>query len=156
MFSEHGAEAEHNHDIDMNLLKCALDYHLHQNRLMWSRAQFVFLIQAAIIGGSYSVSSDPLAAFCLTILGIITSYIVLYIFSRDEQLRDINNELIVPDGCIDILFRVDKITKEFQVLVIGMMDAPSEVYLEYDRIQTFGIRFYPGVLYPFFKHPLND
>jgi len=72
------------------------------------------------------------------------------------EIQNISNELIVPDGCIDILFRLDKKTKELQILVIGMMDAPSKVYLEYHRIQTFGIRFYPGVLYPFFKYPLKE
>lgn len=77
--------------------------------------------------------------------------------SKDNiKLQDLNNELIVPDGCIDILFRMDKKTRELQILVIGMMDTPSQVYLEYDRIQTFGIRFYPGVLYPFFKYALNE
>lgn len=72
------------------------------------------------------------------------------------KIPDLNNELIVPDGCIDILFRINKKTKELQILVVGIMDAPSEVYMEYDRIQTFGIRFYPGVLYPFLKYPLNN
>lgn len=76
--------------------------------------------------------------------------------NENIKIQNISNELIVPDGCIDILFRVDKRTKELQILVIGMMDAPSHVYLEYDRVQTFGIRFYPGVLYPFFKYPLNE
>lgn len=72
------------------------------------------------------------------------------------KILELNNELIVPDGCIDILFRINKKTRELQILVVGIMDAPSEVYMEYDKIQTFGIRFYPGVLYPFLKYPLND
>jgi AraC-like DNA-binding protein len=67
-----------------------------------------------------------------------------------------NKELIVPDGCIDILFRIDRITKKLQTLVVGMMDSPGDVFFDYERIQTFGIRFYPGVLYPLLKYPIND
>ncbi len=76
--------------------------------------------------------------------------------SENNKKPDINNELVIPDGCIDILFRINTKTKELQVLVIGIMDAPTEVNFEYDIFQTFGIRFFPGVLYPFFKYPLND
>lgn len=93
----------------------------------------------------------------------LRSYIVCYWISPAELgshniiiQQKVNDELIVPDGCIDILFRIDRKTKELQMLVVGMMDSPANVFLEYERIQTFGIRFYPGVLYPLVKYPIND
>ncbi|WP_052409887.1 helix-turn-helix domain-containing protein [Paenibacillus durus] len=68
------------------------------------------------------------------------------------QLTD-NIEMIVPDGCIDMVFRIDRTLPDIQNLVVGTTDRAIFVDMEYDRIDTFGIRFYPGGLQPFIKEP---
>ncbi len=66
-----------------------------------------------------------------------------------------NVEMIVPDGCIDIVFRIDRTLPDIQGHVVGTVDRAIFVDMEYDRVETFGIRFYPGGLQPFLREPAH-
>ncbi len=62
-----------------------------------------------------------------------------------------NREMIAPDGCIDILFGSDADGNMIRSIIVGTLDKPLYVDMEYERIQTFGIRFLPGGLQAFIR-----
>lgn len=64
-------------------------------------------------------------------------------------------EMIAPDGCMDIVVQISKEESILQGMVVGTLDRSIYVDLEYDRLHTFGIRFYPGGLQAFLKEPAN-
>lgn len=64
-------------------------------------------------------------------------------------------EMLVPDGCIDIVFRIDRTTSEIQAIVVGTLDRAIFVDMEYDQVENFGIRFYPGGLQAFIREPAH-
>lgn len=72
------------------------------------------------------------------------------------DLQTPKDEFIVPDGCLDIVFTINKKTKTCECTVYGTLDKPLLGNLAYDKIQTFGITFYPGGSYPFLKTPLVE
>jgi AraC-like DNA-binding protein len=65
-------------------------------------------------------------------------------------------ECIVPDGCVDIVFVIDKSTGEYSGSLFGPADKPFRVTMDYNRKALFGITFCPGGLYPFIKSPLDE
>lgn len=62
-----------------------------------------------------------------------------------------NVEMLVPDGCIDIVFRIDRAISNIQAIVVGTMERAIIVDMAYDQVESFGIRFYPGGLQPFIR-----
>ncbi|UQZ32720.1 hypothetical protein C2I18_03585 [Paenibacillus sp. PK3_47] len=60
-------------------------------------------------------------------------------------------EMLVPDGCIDIVFRIDRTISDIQAIVVGTLDRAIFVDMEYDQVENLGIRFYPGGLQFFIR-----
>lgn len=56
------------------------------------------------------------------------------------------SELVLPDGCMDLLFSTDREGNACRSLLVGTMSQGATVHMEHGRIETFGIRFYPGGL----------
>lgn len=54
--------------------------------------------------------------------------------------------MIAPDGCIDIVFQIGQDRATLHGMIVGTLDRSLYVDLAYDRLHTFGIRFYPGGL----------
>jgi AraC-like DNA-binding protein len=65
-------------------------------------------------------------------------------------------EIVIPDGCIDLLLRTDKGGKWCRSVLVGTMSRGSLVNMEYNSIQTFGIRFYPGGLQAFMNESSHE
>ncbi len=63
----------------------------------------------------------------------------------------LKSEIVIPDGCIDILFGTDKNGDSCRDILVGTMSKGSIVDMEHNNIKTFGIRFYPGGLQAFIK-----
>jgi AraC-like DNA-binding protein len=61
------------------------------------------------------------------------------------------SEIVVPDGCIDVLFGTDKHGHGCRNILVGTMSKGSIVNMEHSNIETFGIRFYPGGLQSFIQ-----
>jgi AraC-like DNA-binding protein len=82
-------------------------------------------------------------------------YIYCYWFTpsdaQPEKGAGVNDELVVPDGCMDLVFRLDGASSGIESLLIGTMERTVSVNMEYNRVATFGIRFYPGGLQPFLR-----
>lgn len=76
--------------------------------------------------------------------------------SGPSGLQPFRNEPVLPDGCVDIVFSVDREKNEYASKVYGPMDQPFMAYFRYDKFQFFGITFYPGAFQPLFKIPLNE
>ena len=57
---------------------------------------------------------------------------------------------IIPDGCIDIIFDLARLTSGC-ALIIGAMTKP----IFNNKTDIIGIRFKPGMAYPFIKMPMN-
>lgn len=64
--------------------------------------------------------------------------------------------LIIPDGCIDIVFIIDKKTREYFSIIIGPKDNAYTEYFDYNRYHYFGISFYPGGLYQFLRCSMDE
>jgi len=73
-----------------------------------------------------------------------------------EKAEMQSEELVIPDGCIDMIFGTDKSGKSCRNILVGTMSKRANVKMEYDNIQTFGIRFYPGGLQAFIKESANE
>lgn len=86
---------------------------------------------------------------------LLQQYIHCYWFSaRQEQLaaRGLASvEMIVPDGCVDLIIRKSRELSDPQCLIIGAMDRAVLVDMEHEQTETFGIRFYPGGLASFLR-----
>ncbi|WP_040951752.1 helix-turn-helix domain-containing protein [Gorillibacterium massiliense] len=89
----------------------------------------------------------------------LSKYIFCYWYTQQTNYSKLecpdSVEMIVPDGCIDIVFRIDRSLPDIQGLIIGTMDRAIMVDMEYDRVESFGIRFYPGGLQPFVREPAH-
>jgi AraC-like DNA-binding protein len=90
----------------------------------------------------------------------LSKYIYCYWYTQkinDSSLVCLDStEIIIPDGCIDMVFRIDRFLPDIQALIIGTMDRAAVVDMEYDRIESFGIRFYPGGLQLFLREPAHQ
>ncbi|MEK5026677.1 DUF6597 domain-containing transcriptional factor [Paenibacillus sp. FSL M7-1046] len=64
-------------------------------------------------------------------------------------------EMIAPDGCIDIVFQIGQDRATLHGMIVGTLDRSLYVDLAYDRLHTFGIRFYPGGLQAFLREPAD-
>lgn len=87
----------------------------------------------------------------------LKNYIYCYWVSpivKDVLLNHMNlmqSEIVVPDGCIDVLFSTDKYGEGCLNILVGTMSKSSIVNMDHSNIETFGIRFYPGGLQAFIK-----
>ena len=69
-------------------------------------------------------------------------------FSTDIQ---VNENPVIPDGCVDIIFDLNLSTQS-QCFVVGPMTKPMQNL----RTNLFGIRFKPGKAASFFHSPLQE
>lgn len=79
---------------------------------------------------------------------VLQQYISCFWTYNDPGLSlDTKVKPIIPDGCIDVIFDM-----EFEVgLVIGAMTQPIINHKKH----LVGVRFKPGMAYPFFNLPMN-
>ncbi len=71
-------------------------------------------------------------------------------YSASTTLNLLHAKPIIPDGCIDIIFDLTRQTKASSLL-IGAMTKP----ITNNRTKIIGVRFKPGMAYPFIKIPMN-
>ena len=69
-------------------------------------------------------------------------------FSTDIQ---VNENPVIPDGCVDIIFDLNLPTQS-QCFVVGPMTKPMQNL----KTNLFGIRFKPGMAVSFFHAPLQE
>lgn len=62
-----------------------------------------------------------------------------------------NNQPIIPDGCIDVIFDLNN-PRTLQSFVVGAMTRP----IMNRRTNLLGVRFKPGMAYPFLQVPANE
>ncbi len=78
---------------------------------------------------------------------------------RINQMKLLQRETVVPDGCIDVLFGTDINANGCRNVLVGTMSKGSIVNMEHSNIETFGVRFYPGGLQALIKessHKFTD
>ncbi len=73
----------------------------------------------------------------------------------EEYTYSVNQEIIIPDGCLDIIFEVDKQTN-YKCFIVGMMSKPIVTLPDFSQKQIYAIRFNPGGAYSLFRHSLAD
>jgi len=85
---------------DSGFFRAVLAHYLHLDRIMWSRMQYLGLVQAAAISGSYSLHSMDamMAAVVLLLLSSVVSLLLLLMMRRDEYIRDSNRNLLTKLG----------------------------------------------------------
>ncbi len=66
------------------------------------------------------------------------------------------DEIVIPDGCIDLILGTDRDGKSCRNLLVGTMSRGSMVNMEHNNIETFGIRFYPGGLQAFMTNLISS
>ncbi len=62
---------------------------------------------------------------------------------------------IIPDGCMDIVFNINNLSKGKGGVVIGTMTSPEENLVN-DLRHFVGVRFWPGAIFPFIKNSAKD
>jgi len=85
--------------------------------------------------------------YCYWVSPVEPGYISL---SMDRE------EIVVPDGCMDIIYDIDNATLQYSSIVVGIAQRPITVSSFKKDIQTYGVRFYPAGAYPFFRLPLYE
>ncbi|MCP4115719.1 MAG: helix-turn-helix domain-containing protein [Desulfobacteraceae bacterium] len=72
-------------------------------------------------------------------------------YATDSAAISLNRNRIIPDGCIDIIFDLSP-SAALKSFVVGAMTKP----MESDRTNLVGVRFNPGMAYPFFNVPMHE
>ena len=72
-------------------------------------------------------------------------------YVTDSAAISLNKKPIIPDGCIDIIFDLNHPTT-LKSFVIGAMTKP----IVNSRTNLVGVRFKPGMAYPFFNSPIHE
>ena len=62
---------------------------------------------------------------------------------------------IIPDGCIDIVFNLNRITTGEYGSVVGLMNSPEKIKME-NIIDLVGVRFWPAGAVPFLNISVFD
>lgn len=65
-------------------------------------------------------------------------------------------EIVVPDGCMDIIYDIDNATLKYSSIVVGIAEKPITISSCRKGVQTYGVRFNPAGAYPFFRLPLCE
>lgn len=73
-----------------------------------------------------------------------------------EYIYNSKDEIIIPDGCLDVIFEVNKQSNEYSCFVIGTMSRPIITSTNFSDTQIYAIRFNPTGAYPFLKSQLNN
>ncbi len=63
-------------------------------------------------------------------------------------------EIIIPDGCMDIICEIDRETKEQHCFVVGTMSQAIRTVPDFTK-QIYAIRFLPAGLYPLIRQSLR-
>ena len=59
---------------------------MHQDKLLWSRMQYVSWIQGAVLAGMYNLKGDIALTGALAALGVILTGFVVMLMIRDDKL----------------------------------------------------------------------
>jgi hypothetical protein len=65
-----------------------LAYSQYQDKLAWSRANYLIAVQGAALAGIYSIRESRTAAFCLAVLATIITIMIWLVAERDQFVRD--------------------------------------------------------------------
>ncbi|MBP2642513.1 MAG: transcriptional regulator with only domain, AraC family [Firmicutes bacterium] len=78
------------------------------------------------------------------------------IYNIKESLCSTKKEIIIPDGCLDIIFMINKQTNEYRSFIVGMMSEPIITIPDFSNSQIYAIRFNPAGAYYFIRNRLSD
>lgn len=78
------------------------------------------------------------------------------IHNLDEHKYSFNKEIIIPDGCLDIIFEINKQTNDYHSFIVGMMSKPIITVPDFSNSQIYAIRFNPAGAYHFIRNQLVD
>lgn len=78
-------------DID----KAKDQFSMHQDNLMWSRAQTLIAVQTAVLAGGYGITEAAIGASVL-VLGILLTVAIWLLFERDRAHRESAFERVRP------------------------------------------------------------
>jgi AraC-like DNA-binding protein len=85
---------------------------------------------------------------------LLSPYIDSYWMSADFGGKG-ESYIILPDGCVDIIFTFDKIEEIFYAKIVGTMTSFFEVSYP-QSVQMFGIRFKPAGITAFTRVPIDE
>ncbi len=124
---------------DVHFLQVLVGHYCHHDQLFWSRINFVYLLQAAAMGGAWSLRlSSTKLAICIIGFAILLSILWIFIFNRDLQAREENRALLV-----ELAERVRTDLGLEQTFTIGKPIAPlppfPEVYTGSLMRRVFGL-----------------
>ncbi len=72
-------------------------------------------------------------------------------YATDSATISSNSPLIIPDGCIDIIFDLNQ-PATLKSFVVGAMTKP----MENTRTHLVGVRFNPGMAYSYLNSPVHE
>ncbi|MBP2656519.1 MAG: transcriptional regulator with only domain, AraC family [Firmicutes bacterium] len=78
------------------------------------------------------------------------------IYNLDERRYSKKKEIIIPDGCLDIIFEINKQKNDYNSFIVGMMSKPLITSPDFSNSQIYAIRFNPAGAYYFINNQLAD
>ena len=94
---------------------------------------------------------------CKELCQVINCYWVSpALYSLEERIYSVKKEIIIPDGCLDIIFEVNKRTNDYNSFIVGTMSKPIVTLPDFSEKQIYAIRFNPAGAYSFFRNHLDD
>jgi AraC-like DNA-binding protein len=94
---------------------------------------------------------------CKELYQVINCYWVSpALYSLEERINSLKQEIIIPDGCLDIIFEVNKQTNDYHCFIVGTMSKPIVTLPDFSQKQIYAIRFNPAGAYSFFRNDLDD
>ncbi len=75
----------------------------------------------------------------------------------DGMIHEPVTSLIMPDGCVDIIFDFQNGDKQGSMpQIVGTMTSALSLTHQVGKIEMLGIRFHPGGISSFMKNPVNE
>lgn len=74
----------------------------------------------------------------------------------DDFIAVEQRQLILPDGCVDIIFNFNNPHRAEQIALIGTMTSPLEISYRPGQVQMLGIRFAPAGITALTRLPVHE
>lgn len=110
-------------------------FSLHQDRLFWSRSQFLTVVQSGVLAGVYALRPDHVAQILLTIFGAVLSLLIILLAERDRyfgrQAFNESNVRPVSEKSVPLYARLKG--RWFNWIVLGVLLIAESTAIWYFR-----------------------
>jgi hypothetical protein len=122
--------------LDDNQKKAKHDFSIHQDKLAWSRVQYLTVAHAGVLAGLAAFRSDLVVQIGLLVFGMMLTTLVLFLIERDRYFeREALRESGVPPVSKKRMTRSQKLKGRcFNFLAVGLLilaEVSAIVYFQF-------------------------